>query len=108
MIDGGGLRYLTRLETLDLSDVAITESVLAELTELRLEFLSLDNTSIDASGLKRLAAMPCLDTLSLQGCSIGDSAIPILKSFPKLESLFVDRGTFSDAGIQQLSPIKVW
>jgi Leucine-rich repeat (LRR) protein len=107
-ISGTGLNALSQLNSLDLSKVKVTDSVLSGLLPLELSDLSLDDTNIDIPGLEKLAAMRNLESLSLKGCAVGDSAIPALKTFPSLEQVYVNKDTFSMAGMKDLHPIAVY
>jgi hypothetical protein len=100
------LRFLTKLEDLDLAETEVTDATLGPILELtRLESLTLRGPVTDR-GLERLASLRNLRGLWLSGSKVTDSGLIHLKSLAHLEKLGLPGAGVTDAGLARLKALK--
>lgn len=97
---------LSRLESVTLRDVGITNQTLQTVTHSRsLATLSLERTSITDQGLRLLAACPQLTTLTTDRNGFSDAALEEIGSLKSLQLIRLQNEAITDAGIRHLSDL---
>ncbi len=110
-VRGADLQHLVAFEDLrrlriSSSDAGSTEiAPLARLSQLR--ELALNNSKIDADGLRELSVLEHLVSLDLQrSIHLHDESLAVLADFPSLEELGLVEGVITDAGLDRLQRVR--
>jgi hypothetical protein len=97
------LGAFSRLGSLGLSGVAVTDCDLARLDGLKhLELLSLENTGVSDAGLRHLRGLSNLRALLLSGTKVTDSGLADLKGLTSLTRVDLRRTNVTATGIAQI------
>ena len=101
------LRYLKRLQTLDLDGTSVTDVGLESVEALyQLQHLSLRNTRITDAGLKKLNGMKGLVRIDLSGTKVTNTGLQHLKGLERLKALYLEDTQITDAGLEHLKGLK--
>jgi hypothetical protein len=97
------LATLRRLESLSLSQCAISNAGLAALDPPEtLQSISLEDTRIGDAGVALLERLPHLERISLVGSPVSDVALAHLRRMPGLKSVMLGNTQVSNDGLRQL------
>lgn len=102
-ITDAGLAYLSDdLENLTLRGTGVTGLGLANLRTTNLESLHLCDTHVTGDELFRLPPMPNLKQLKLNFLDLDDSAVEAIGNYPNVRHLEMDQTRLTDAGLWRL------
>ncbi|HVC97535.1 MAG TPA: hypothetical protein VND64_27885 [Pirellulales bacterium] len=98
------LRAFPRLESLRLSETAVSDAGLAQLTALpTMKQLDLSFTHISDTGLAHVTGLTGLEELNLMYCQVTDRGLAHLKSLAELKKLSLKGTLVTDEGVAELT-----
>ena len=101
------IAQLTRLQTLILSNVVISDYQLAYIRKLdRLTNLAINGTPISDAGMKHLAGLRKLNTLYMGDVKISDKGLEQIAELPELAILDLSNTNITDSGMRQISKLQ--